>query len=217
MTSNLHSTRSLAVALLAVIVVGAGLAPAAQAQSDAILRVVSKTFAYQDDTVLTVDVEIDGTVELAGLDFVISYPEELVPAETEATLDSDLWDTVIVNYDRDDATWSPEPGRALISAAAANAANVASATGRVVTLDLPVACLGYAQQFPDGRDVTFELIAVEASRVVEDLDGDGLDDVVDVPVATEDGTITLNCTTVSSDEESFGTLKSLFGASTEVR
>ena len=90
MISNLHSTRSLAVALLAVIVVGAGLVPAAQAQSDATLRVVSQTFAYQDDTVLTVDVEIDGTVELAGLDFVISYPEELVPAETEATLDSDL-------------------------------------------------------------------------------------------------------------------------------
>ena len=67
MFSNLHSTRSLAVALLAVIAVGAGLAPAAQAQSDATLRVVSETFAFQDDTVLTVDVEIDGTVELAGL------------------------------------------------------------------------------------------------------------------------------------------------------
>ncbi|HKK69697.1 MAG TPA: hypothetical protein VKA86_00660 [Candidatus Krumholzibacteria bacterium] len=217
MFSNLHSTRSLAVALLAVIAVGAGLAPAAQAQSDATLRVVSETFAFQDDTVLTVDVEIDGTVELAGLDFVISYPEELVPAETEATLDSELWNSVLVNYDRDDATYSPEPGRALISAAAASATNVASVSGRVVTLNVPVTCLGNAQQFPEGRDVTFELIAVDATRVADDQDGDGLDDVVGVVVATEDGIINLNCTTVSSDDASFGTLKSFFGASTEVR
>lgn len=215
MFSNLHLKIGLVAA--AIVIVGAGLVPVAHAQSDVTLRVVSKEFRFEADTTLTVEVEIGGTIGLAGLDFVMSYPEELVPEAAEATGTGELWPTVVVNYDRNDDLYAPAEGRRLVSAAAANATNLADTEGLVVLLEFPVTCLGNAQNFPEGRDVTFEIVAVNASRLVPDQDGDGFEDLASVDVATEDGTINLNCTTVSGDVKSFGTLKSVFGHSTEVK
>lgn len=216
MFSNQHLTRGLL--LIAVtFVAGAGFVPAAQAQSDVTLRVVSQEFVFEADTMLEVDVEVTGAVALAGLDFVLSYPEELVPETAEATLTGDLWQTVIVNYDRNDAQYTPPAGRRYVAAAAANATNVESTDGRVLTLSFPVACQGNAQGHPDGRQVAIEVVAVNASTLVPDQNGDGFDDLATVISSGENGNIILNCTTVSGDTQSFGTLKSVYGLPSDVR
>lgn len=217
MFSNLHLTRGLLIAATVAFVAGAGFAPAAWAQSDVTLRVVGQTFEFEEDTTIDVVVEVTGTVALAGIDFVLSYPEELVPDTAEGSGTGDLWSSVVVNYDRDDASFSPPAGQRYVAAAAANATNVPSTDGTVVTLTFPVTCLGNAQGFPDGRELTLSVVSVNASTLVPDQDGDGIEDLVDVDVATEDGTITLNCTTVSGAAQSFGTLKSVFGLPSEVR
>lgn len=217
MFSNQHLTHGLVIAAIVTFVAGAGFVPAAQAQSDVTLRVVSKDFEFDADTTLMVEVEIDGIVELAGLDFVLSYPEELVPPTVDASGTGEIWQSVFINYDRDDQVYSPPAGRRYVAAAAANATNIPTTSGVVVTLEFPVTCQGNAQAFPNGRDVTFEIVAVNASTLVPDQGGDGFEDLADVEVATEDGTINLNCTTVSEDVQSFGTLKSVFGLRSEVR
>ena len=219
MFSTPHPARFLVFALVATMIAGAGLAPEAHAQGDpaVTLRVVSKVFEFPEDTTLTVEVEIEGDVALAGLDFVISYPEELAPAVAEAQHASDLWSTVVVNYDRDDAQYSPPAGRRYASAAAASATNVGSTTGQVVALEFPVACAGNDPSVPDGNDVVFSIVAANAVRVVPDQDNDGFEDFESVPLTLVDGTITLKCTTVDNDDASFGTVKAFFGASKEVR
>lgn len=217
MFSSQHLTRALWIATAVAFVAGAGFAPAAHAQADVTLRVVGQTFEFEEDTTLAVDVEVTGTVALAGLDFVLSYPEELLPSETDASGTGTLWSSVVVNYDRDDAEFTPPAGRRYVAVGAASGTNVGSTDGTVVTLSFPVSCVGNAQNFPTGREITISVVAVNATTVVPDTDGDGIDDQADVTVATEDGTITLNCTSVSSDVQSFGTLKSVFGHSLEVR
>lgn len=217
MFSSQHLTRGLWIATIVAFVAGAGFVPAARAQADVTLTVVGQSLEFQDDTTLAVDVEVTGTVALAGLEFVVSYPEELLPAVTDAPGTGTLWGSVEVNYDFADADLTPPAGRRYAAVIAASATNVASTDGTVVTLEFPVTCAGNAQNFPTGREITISVVATDATTVVPDADGDGFDDLASAVVATEDGTINLNCTTVSGDAQSFGTLKSVFGTTTEVR
>ena len=86
--------------------------------------------------------------------------------------------------------------------AGASAEGSTLSEGTLTTLQFPVTCAGYAQAFPQGREVTLRVVSATAyDELVQPL-----------AVQTVDATLDLNCTTVSTAEgASFGTVKALFG------
>ena len=173
----------------------------------ATVRAVSQTVEFASATTVTGEIVLESAAGVAGVEFSIDYPSTLLATEMPTTHgEGDLFGLVAVNHDHSTGEDPPAAGFRRISVSAAAAQNLTVSSGVLLTLDFTVNCAGFAQDFPDGRGVLLDVHGASA------FDENG-SNVVALAV---DGTLDLNCTTVSVNNQlSFGTIKALFDANRE--
>lgn len=183
----------------------ASLVPAA-AQAVTV-RAVSQSVQFASATTVTVQIALEEAVGVAGLQFSIDYPSTLIATENLTThVDGQLFGLLAVNHDATGGANPPEAGFRRISVSAAQAENLTTNGGVLLTLDFEVGCAGFAQDFPEGRGVTLDV------RDLLAFDENG----ADIAATAVDGTLTLDCTTVGVDDSlTFGTIKAHFDAKRE--
>lgn len=164
------------------------------------LTVESSSASFQADTDVRVTVSLSNASAVAGLDFLLEYDSERLATQGELSthVDGGLFGLLEVNHEFD---FDDVGQRRQIKIAAASAQALGSSGGTLLEIDFPVTCLGYAQAFPDGREVTVSVVEFNLfDEEGQPLSGSAVDGVLD-----------LDCTTVSTaDEQSMSTLKALY-------
>lgn len=176
-----------------------GTASEATAQSPTV-TVESRSASFQADTDVRVTVSLSDAALVAGLDLVLEYDAERLATQGDLSthVDGGLFGLLEVNHEFD---FDGVTQRRQIKVAAASAQALGSSGGTLLEIDFPVTCLGYAQAFPDGRDVTVNVVQINFF----DEEGQPLSGSAAV------GVLDLDCTTVSTAaEQSMSTIKALY-------
>lgn len=194
--------------LLVAILLGVALVAAAPAGAQPVtVRAVDLVAEFAGPTTIAVDVVVENVRGAAGLQFSIDYPSTLIATENPSTHENGgLWSLLVVNHDNTSGANPPAPGfrRISVSAAAAEGRDVDE--GLLMTLEFEVGCFGFAQDYPEGRQVVLDV------RDVLAFDENG----ATLESAGTDGTLTLDCTTVSVESPfSFGTMKAFYDTKTQ--
>lgn len=172
-------------------------------------EVVDQSVDFSSDTSVTVAIVLHDAASIAGVNFWLEYPSDLlaVDFETAPTTHANgaLFGSVTVNHDNLQAP-VPAAGIRRIAVAAAQATPLGVDAGTLIEVTFPVTCAGFAQDFPTGREVALHLAMVEAYDEIGDP----------IVVSVQDGVLTLNCTALPVETHSFSTIKSTF-SSQEVR
>ena len=193
--------------LLVAMLLGGVSGSSALAQAEAVtVRAVDRSLVFEAATMVTVEIVVENALGVAGLDFSIDYPALMISTENLSThTNGGLWGLLIVNHDNSGGDDPPAPGFRRITVSAADAFGRTVESGLLLTLEFEVNCAGYAQDYPDGRDVVLDVRAVNAFDETGAL----------LPSLAVDGTLTLDCTTVGVESNlSFGTIKALYDATT---
>lgn len=170
----------------------------------ATLRVVDRSFDFVDDTVLDVDVAVEGAAPVAGLEFSVVYPGDLLAVVEPTThTGGGFLGAPVVNHDADASGLPAGSRRISVALAAADSSGTDSAT--VMTISFPLRCSDFSGDWPAGRTVQLQLL----DAVAWGIGPDGLP--APLPLDTVDGTFLIDCTTVPVGESGFSTLKARYG------
>jgi hypothetical protein len=176
---------------------------AVSAASGAMLRVVEQSFEFDTADTLAVDVVVEDAATIAGLEFSIIYPGDVLavvdPTSHEA---GDFLADPVVNHDGDAS--GLEPGMRRIEVALAAAEPAGTATGVVLTIFFPVRCEDYAGDPPTGRSVDIQVVDGAAWGI-------GPGSLPEAIALTQVGaSLRVDCTTVPVSSPGFSTLKARF-------
>lgn len=168
------------------------------------LRVVEQKFDFAEDAVLDVVIAIEAGSEVAGLEFSIVYPGDLLAvAEPVSHTAGDFLGPPVVNPDADPAGLGSGSRRIDVAIAAAEPSGVAA--GTVLTISFPLLCSDFSGDWPDGRLVGLQIVDAAAWGV-------GVDSLPEpIALLTVDGSLLIDCTTVPVTVPGFSALKARFG------
>ena len=172
------------------------------------LRVVDQQFEISANSQLQVEVVIEDAAAVAGLEFSLVYPGNVLAVVDPTTHSTgDFLGTPTVNHDADPAGLPSGMRRINVALAAAEASGVAG--GTVITVGFPLRCAEFAGAWPEGRDVGIQLL----DTVAWGIGPGGLPETI--AITPVDGSFLINCTTVPVERIGLSTLKARFSASGE--